>query len=203
MLATVPGVRHMLIILSSVLSSLVPSLLGADPAAAHVCAQPVEVAVDQPATVTVGVGAEAAAVTAVEIELPDGFRLTEASAEGWDVDVREGAVRFAGGSVAPFACGYVTLRGVAEERAALVFPLVVETADGASLNYDNTEPFLEDSAQLVYAGVDMPTGLPSAEDDMDPAELVGWLLLAVGVVLAGGLGVSRWRGRRVEQNKGS
>ncbi len=185
-----------------ILASVLAPLLDADAAGAHVCAQPVEVAVGQPATLTVGVGAETSAVIAVEIELPEGFRLTDASAEGWEVDVGEDAVRFTGGSVASFACGYVTLRGVAEEPATLVFPLVLETADGRSLTYDHTDPFREDSGQVVYAGVPMPAGLSDA-DDVEPAVVAGWVLLGGGCLLAVVLGIGRWRRRSAVPNKGS
>jgi hypothetical protein len=184
-------------------------LLGAAPAAAHVCAQPVSVEVGEPASLTVGLGAETSAVVAVEVELPEGFRLSDASGEGWEVDVRDDSVRFSGRSVAPFACGYVTLRGVAEERATLLFPLVMETDDGRSVTYDHPDPFREDSGLLVYAGVTMPSGLADGNQDQgpEPVEIAGWVLVAGGSLLVAALGIGRWRRRGTTpdavQNKGS
>lgn len=182
-------------------------LLDVRPAAAHVCAEPVEVDAGEPVTIPVGVGAEVEAVTGIEIELPDGFELTEAESEEWDVEVGDDAARFTGSSIAPFQCGQVVLLGVAEERDTLVFPLTLETADGQSVTYDNDDPFREDSGQLVYAGVPVPSLAESSGNSdgggTDPVQIAGWALLGAGGVLGVVLGVSQWRSRSVENDKGA
>lgn len=197
-----PGMRRTLFILALV----VAPLLDAGPAGAHVCAEPVEVAVGEPVTIPVGVGAEVEAVTAIEIELPDGFRLTEAEGEEWGVDVGGDAVRFTGSSIAPFQCGQVVLMGVARERDTLVFPLMLETADGQTVTYESDDPFREDSGQLVYAGVPAPSLAESTGSGdgggTDAVQVAGWALLGAGGVLGVVLGVSQWRRRGVEHDRG-
>lgn len=153
---------------------------------------------DEPASVTVGVGAEASAVTEISVEVPDGFRLTGANGEGWQTDVGDDMVRFSGSEVEPFTCGYVTLRGVAQEQNKLAFPLELRTADGDVVVHDVLEPFYEDSAQLVYAGLELP-GLPPTDDGgLDPLRMAGWALMGSAVLAGIVWGLSRWRSRQAE-----
>jgi hypothetical protein len=166
----------------------------ARPAAAHVCALPAQVAVGRPATVSVGIGAEAHAVTAVELGIPTGFRVTGAGGQGWRSEVEGEVVRFDGNRVEPFSCGYVTVEGVAEQRARLVFPLTLRTAEGDTVTYDRPEPYREDGAQLVYAGLDLPT--PPGSDGVGPLEIVSLALSGAGTCLAAVLVVAWLRSRR-------
>lgn len=181
----------------AILAFCVP-LLMADPAAAHVCALPVQVPVDEPASITVGVGAEASAITEINVAVPEGFRLTDASGEGWQTDVQDDAVRFSGGSIDPFTCSNVTLRGVAEEQDKLAFPLELRTAEDDVVVYDTLEPFYEDSAQLVYAGLELP-GLPPSDDGgVDVLRVAGWVLMGSALLAGIVWALSRWRSRQPE-----
>jgi hypothetical protein len=182
------GVRRTFAIVAFVLP-----LLSIEAASAHACALPVEVAVGKPVTVTVGITAEVSAVTAVEVGVPAGFRLTGAAGNGWRTETQGGVVRFDGSSVAPYSCGYVTLDGVAEETAKLAFPLTLLTEDGDTVTYGNAEPYRENSAQLVYAGLELP-GL-AGSDDGGP-DLVVVVPLAAGSALAVASGVGWLRSRR-------
>lgn len=150
-----------------------------EPAAAHVCALPVELEVGEPSSVALGVGAEAVAVTEIEVETPEGFEVTDVSGTGWQVETDERRVRFTGGEVAPYSCANLTLRGVAAEHTKLVFPLTLH-ADGEVATYDNPEPFYEDSALVVYAGLEVPEP-PGTEDDAGGTPR----LVAVGLIGAG------------------
>lgn len=187
-MATVVTVRRTLAILAflvpPLLSLVLVPLVGASPAGAHACALPVQAAVGEPATITVGITAESAAVTGVEVGIPAGFRLTDAAGDGWDAAVQGDVVRFAGNRVEPFACGYVTIDGVAEQRAKLAFPLTLHTADGDTLAYNGTEPYREDGAQLVYAGLDLPTLSGSSGSTAGGLEIGGWLLVGAGGLVA-------------------
>lgn len=182
--------------LTSIVLSL-PSVAGA--AGGHICALPIEVEVGEPSTLVIGVGAESTAVTAVEIELPDGFELTAANGDGWQVETGDDVVRFTDSSVAPFACGYVTLEGVAEQRSKLVFPLVMETAAGESVRYDSAVPHHEQSAQLIYAGMDAPTAPEDEGAGTEPLEIAGWALTAAGVILIAWLTVGWWKAHRANK----
>jgi hypothetical protein len=176
----------------AILAFLLP-LLSIDAAAAHACALPVEVAVGKPLTVTVGITAEASAVTAVEVSVPAGFRLTGALGDEWRTETQGSVVRFDGNTVAPYSCGYVSVEGVAEEKAKLAFPLTLRTADGDTVTYRNAEPYREDSAQLVYAGLELPA---LARGDDGGADLVVVVPLAAGSALAVASGVGWLRSRR-------
>lgn len=151
------------------------------PAAAHACAAPVEVPVGEPATVTVGITAESASVTSVTVEVPDGFRVSDAAGDGWDVEVTGSTVLFGGSSVPPFGCGYVTVRGVAAREGVLVFPLVVETADDEVLRFEETEPFHPRGAQLVLAGVDVSV-LYADDAGLTWLEIAGAVLVGLGML---------------------
>lgn len=150
------------------------------PAGAHACAAPVQVPVGERASVTVGVAAEAVAVTGVDVGVPEGFRLTGVpEAPGWRVERDGSTVRFREGEVAPFGCAYLTLEGVAERKGQLLFPLVVHTADGQALRYESAEPGDPQAAQLVVAGVD-PGGAEGAGTRL--WRMAGWALVVLGLV---------------------
>lgn len=179
----------------AILALLVP-LLRVAPAAAHVCSAPVEADVGEPVTVTVGLSVEATAVRTVEVGVPAGFRVTEAGGRGWQADVQRDVVRFEGDTLAPFTCGYVTVEGVAERRARFAFPLTLVTVDGERVAYDADEPYREDSAQFVYAGLDPPDPPGTGGGGSDPLKVVSTVLLGVGAVLAVALVVAWLRSRR-------
>lgn len=102
-------------------------------------------------------------------------------------DPGDDEVTFTGGSIPPFGCGYFTLRGVAERRAMLVFPLRVTDDEGAARDYTSEQLGDPYAAQLVYAGT-----VPEGTDGDDTAAwqvvllavfAVAWLVGAVVVVV--------------------
>ena len=171
------------------------SVSAAAPAGAHVCAGAVQVPVGRRATVTVGVPAEEQAVVGVEVGLPDGFRLARiVGAQFWTGERRGDVVRFEGGPLAPYACGYFSLTGTATSKGKLVLPLTVRLDDGTRLRYTGDKLNDPQGAQLVFAGVE-----PKASDYLGGGDgdgrsglgLAGWILVGVGVAGIAGAIVSR------------
>lgn len=74
-------------------------------ASAHLCSSPAVVDVRKPVTISLGVPAEEKGVVAVEVALPEEFRLDDAEpVEGWTAEPDGSTVRFRGGYVQPFGC---------------------------------------------------------------------------------------------------
>jgi hypothetical protein len=166
------------------------SLAGAPPAGAHVCSNAIQVPVDRQSTVTVGVPAEAIAVVRVDVGIPKDFRLSEViGAQFWTGKRVGEVIRFEGGPLAPYSCGYLSIKGTATEKGKLVFPLTLQLEDGTTDRF--TSEFLNDprGAQLVFAGVQ-----PKESDYLGGEEsgggsslgLAGGILVGIGV--AGVLG---------------
>lgn len=127
-----------------------------EPVDAHGCATPARVEMGTPVAVPVGITAEATAVTGIDIELPASFRLATVQApRGWMPQAAGRIMQLRGGEVAPFGCGYVTLRGTFTEKGVVALPLVLHHPGGATVRLTGREPRLPDAAQLVYAGVEM------------------------------------------------
>jgi hypothetical protein len=149
---------------------------------AHVCATPVAVDVDEPVQVPVGVGAEAVAVTGVDIEVPAGFRLSGVRPlPGWTTGGDPPRIEFRGSTIPPFGCGSFTLSGTATRRDVLAFPITVHTADGATARLDGREPGSADSAQLVYAGL--------KRAPIERGAPIG-VIVGIGLVLVGASGAA-------------
>lgn len=137
----------------------------------------------------VGLTAEMVDVTEVVVEIPDGFEIEGAEGHGWDAEVGDGEVRFTGGRAPAGGCGYVTVTGTPEAEAKYIFPLELTSADGETVRYDNPEPFFEDSAQLVYSGIELP-GLPQQESrSYGIVEIAGFMLVGVGLLALAGWGI--------------
>lgn len=158
------------------------------PAAAHSCASPVAVEPGVSSTITIGVAAEAQSVVEVEVRVPDGFRLEEVPAtEGWQSSERDDSVRFTGGAIPPFGCGYFSLTGAAEGRGTLAFPLTVTDDTGGTRDYTSTELGDPYAAQLVYAG-----SQPEGEQGRgSPAWQVALVAVFAVALLAGAVTVAR------------
>ncbi|HET9443771.1 MAG TPA: hypothetical protein VFO65_10630 [Acidimicrobiales bacterium] len=141
-------------LLLSALVLLAPVLAGAAPAAAHSCTEPAEMAVGAEDRVTIGVTAEAAPITGVSIQVPDGFRLDQVlPVEGWE-SARDGdTVRWTGGTIAAGGCTQFLLFGAPVERGKLVLPITTVTADGTTRELAAGTAGREDSAMLIFAGV--------------------------------------------------
>lgn len=132
---------------------------GMIPASAHSCAQPAVIPVGQPATVNVSVGAEAKAVVAVTITIPDGFEATAvAPPAGWRELPRRGAdIVLEGGPIAQFGCATFPVTGQAARPATLAFVITTKASDGTVERLDRTEPGSARPAQMVFAGADQAT----------------------------------------------
>jgi hypothetical protein len=159
------------------------ALAGALPAGAHSCTAPVEIPVGEVTTVLIGVPAEQNPVVAVDVTIPEGFRLEEAAGVGpWRVERSGSILRYRGGELAPYACASFSLQGAAERQAALAFPITVRGPDGSELTFDGEEPGDPHAAQLVYAGFS-----PPAPDGGGPDGLSGTAIgAAVTVAVVGG-----------------
>lgn len=166
-------------------------LFGGHPAAAHVCTKPVELRPGRVAQFEIGVASEESPVVAVDVQIPTGFRLEAVgNTPGW-TSARDGTtVRFTGGPITPFQCGYFRLTGEPLRKATLSFPVTVHTEDGGTVEYASRDPLDPYGAQLVYAGTDPPDGGDSEEGEgggAGPEAAVTLVLLAVafgGAMLA-------------------
>lgn len=148
----------------------------------------------EPTRITLGITAEQAAVTSVEIGIPDGFELERVAAADWEVEQTPRQVTLTGGEVARFACGYVGLAGTAAREGVLVFPLTVHAEDGSTMVFSGSDLGHHLSGQLVYAGI--PIATATAGDSSPPSllELAGWALMAAAAVA--GLAAAARRVRR-------
>ena len=88
-------------------------------------------------------------------------------------------MRFTGGQITPFQCGYFRLRGRPARKATLVFAFTTRTPDGMVSEYASSDPQDYFAAQLLYAGTEPPT---SDSDDEDGGP--GPEVLVTGVALA-------------------
>src|SRR5829696_3700470 len=105
--ATVARVRRIVAIVA-LLVALAPLI----PAEAHLCSGAVQVPVGRPTTVTVGVTVEQHAVVGLDIALPSGFTLDSFPApSGWTVTRTGRVLRYRGGTITAYTCGFFTLRG--------------------------------------------------------------------------------------------
>lgn len=180
--------RRTTVILASAWS-VVAIAVAAPAASAHGCATPVQVAVGTPVAVPVGVTAEATEVSGIDIELPPSFRVATVQAPpGWVPRVEGSTAQLRGGRVAPFGCGYVTLRGTFTEKGVVALPLVLHHADGTTTRLTGRNPQLADAAQLVYAGVQPPDPNEESSREFPTTAVVG---IGVAVVVAAGLVVNR------------
>lgn len=168
--------------------TLVPS-----PAAAHSCAAPVRTEVGETTSLTIGVAAELEPLVAIDVEVPDGFTLTgPVDVPQWQAAAEGGVVHFTGGRVTPFGCGYVTVRGRAERKGRLLFPVTVTAEDGTTKRYAETDSTLPTAGGLLYVGVDPPR---TAGDEDGGGAGIPWAVAAgVGALAIAGITVG-WRRR--------
>jgi hypothetical protein len=147
------------------------------PAAAHFCSIPTEINVGEEVLVNIGVGAEAKAVRGVDIAVPDGFVLKEPVGFMGYEPTRNGKwVHYEGAEIAPFTCHYFGFEGEATRKGRLVVRIVTTDVDGIKTDYKNTRPGSLLGAQLIYAGIPIPTGAEPSDDGPSV-----WMALAVAV----------------------
>ena len=161
-------------------------LLGAPPAAAHVCTNSVEVRVGKVFSVNIGVAAEDKPITNVRIGVPKGFDLEESFGFlGWTGERHGTVVDFTGGAIAPYQCGYFTFKGSAPKKGVYVADIVATAEDGTRRAYTNTNPYSAFPAMILYADVAMPKPEDFASGPASGGGS-GGALRALGVALATG-----------------
>jgi MYXO-CTERM domain-containing protein len=163
---------------------------------AHTCVTPVEVYVDQPATVTVGVAAEGLTpVVGVDITIPPGFELDSfVPSGGWQAERKDDRLELRGSQIAGGACGFVLLKGTATSKGRLYLPMRTYDQDGTVRDLDRTEPFNPLAAMVLEArrpGDDAAGGSPVVS-----FVVIGAVALAV---LAAAFAVVRRRRRAADQ----
>ncbi len=180
--------RRTRVILASLASALVvgPGVVGPQRASAHFCSTPVEINVGESVVVNIGVAAEQKPVRGVDISIPEGFDLEEPFGYLGYVGTVDGDwVHFEGAEIAPFTCTFFSFQGQATRRGRLVARIVTTAVDGAKTQYNDLKPASLYPAQLIYAGVPVPTGAQPESKSGFPSI---WLGLA-GALTAGGIAV--------------
>jgi hypothetical protein len=176
-------------VLSAVLFAAL-GVAGAAPAAAHVCPVPVQIAVGQPSTISVGVTVEDATVPDVELDLPAALALERIDpAAGWTATRTGSSVRYRGGPIRPFQCAYFSLGVTAQGRGAFGIGVVTRDANGKVIARTTPDPQSASDRvldQFVYAGVKPPS--PDGSKGPAPGLVAGIALVVLGgafvVVLA-------------------
>jgi hypothetical protein len=175
-------------------------LAAADPgvAAAHTCVTPVEVIVDQPATVTVGVAGEGVTpVVGIEITIPEGFTFDSfLPSGGWQGALEGRVLRLSGGQIAGGACGFLLVKGTATRAGTLYFPMKTTDQDGTVRVLDSTQVYNPAAAMVVEAK--RPGGSGGGGLGLGPV-----LGVAAGVVLVTIGAVALIRRRRSADDRGA
>ena len=171
---------------------------GVPSAEAHFCATPVELKVGLRAVVNIGVAAEEKPITGVDVTVPSGFHLEDPIGYlGWIGTATGNVVHFQGAVMQPYTCTFFSLDGTATKKGRLVLPILTHAEDGTSRHYASTQPFNPYAAQVIYAGIPIPTqtvtpggngGLPSG---FFPA--LGIAVLAGALVVGAAVMVNRRR----------
>jgi hypothetical protein len=158
--------------------------VAAGPAGAHSCASPVAVEVGRRASVPVGIAAEQAPVTGVEVTVPKGFRLARVRPPGgWRATAEATVVELQGGTIEPFGCAIATLEGTATDAGELAFRVTAIAGDGSR----------EVSLQSVFA--------EGRSSDSSPSPLGAALGIGLVVLGATGAGVVFLRRRRAQAGR--
>jgi uncharacterized protein YcnI len=167
------------------------------PAAAHICARPVQIPVGQPATIAVGVTVEGTAVTDVTITIPAGLQLDRIDAKaGWTVTRTGGRARFRGGPIAAYTCEYFSFGVTAPAKGSFGVPVVQRSAAGTIVARSTPDFASQQSRvldQFVYAGVTPPSN--DSGSGPSATTIAGIALVAAGAVLGAVLGLRAWRRR--------
>lgn len=181
--------------LGLLLGGVIP-LLGLTAAVAHVCTNPVEVAVGKTFSVNIGVAAEDKAITRVEMTVPDGFDLQDSFGFlGWTGERNGDVVAFTGGEIPPYQCGFFALKGSAPKKGDYVVEIIAVAGDGARRVYANRNPYSAFPAMNIYAGMPIPPASEFAGGADDGGDGVPWKVVA-GALGAGVLAVGiAWRVR--------
>ena len=151
-------------------------------AVAHPMATVSLIPVGRPATVNIIVPSESTApMVGVDIHVPAGFRLDDAvEPQGWTVSRAPGTVQFRSAGVAHGASAYFALRGVAERKAVLKFPITTHASDGTTEQWGGgLSP-----AATVYAGYsDIPGQDATEEFDWRLVAGLTMVVVPVGVIV--------------------
>ncbi len=172
-------------------------VIGAGPAAAHICTPVAEIPLGRPVTLRVGVTVENAVIPDVEVVMPSALHIGRVDREpGWTAK-REGAsVWYRGGPFTPYSCGAFTFRVTATARGVFVVGVTQRRADGSVFaRSQSTGPPNPVFQQVVYAGIRAPRPGSAGPSGVT---IAGAALLVAGVLL---LGWTWWRRRGVTESE--
>jgi hypothetical protein len=175
------------------------TLCAAGRAEAHICSTGVQIPVGQPASVALVITVEATPIGDVEIDLPARLQVVGAVVppDGWTVTKRGQTLRYRGGPFSPLTCPSFTITAQAAEKGAYSVQYVQRDANGNVVARTGpSTSSLPSIAPVVYAGVEPP----SAASGSGPSLVVvaGIALIAIALLLFGGMAVRSWRLARVE-----
>jgi hypothetical protein len=176
------------------LTAVVAAASGTSPAAAHVC--PVLVAplpIGRAATVTVAVTVEDATVPDVELVLPPALQLDAVAPEpGWKATRAGSTVRYRGGPIRPFGCGYFTITVASTAKGINDIVVVERDAHGVEV----ARPVF-----AVYVGVKPPE--PPGARNFPVVTVVGAALVGLGAAAMVVRALLSWRQRRTDARAGA
>jgi uncharacterized protein YcnI len=156
-------------------------LIQPTPASAHSCGLPSHFDVGAVGNLTIGAAAEARPVVQVDVAVPKGFELQSVvPTPGWSSATSPGQITFKGGPIQVFTCAFFTVTGLVPKKGILAFDITTHAQDGTVTRYVSRDPTNLYAAQLVLAGVDPATLIPS---DKPPGSKGHAVLVAVGIAI--------------------
>jgi hypothetical protein len=174
---------------------------GVSPASAHICPIAAQIPVGRPATIAVGVTVEGVPIPDVEITIPSGLELDRVDAKaGWTFERTGPSVRYHGGPIGSYKCEYFSLGVTSPARGSFGISIVQRSAAGTVIARSTPDPANASDrilGQIVYAGVEPPSS-GGGSSGPSVATIAGIVLVALGLVLAGVLGL---RSRRVRADE--
>jgi len=174
--STVTTMRRAWLIVGLLAAVLIPI----PPAAAHICAIPAHFTLDEDVVLNIAVAAEDKPIRAVDISLPAGFALKNATGFLGFTATRHGQhVHFEGGEIATYDCQSFSLSGRATRTGKLVVHIVTTADDGTKTHYDDLRSGSQFPAQVIYVTAGRAPA-HSTSRSVKPE-------LQLGVVLAAGL----------------
>jgi hypothetical protein len=175
------------------------TLGGAARAEAHICSTGVQIPVGQPAPVPIVMTVEATPVPDVEIDLPPQLQVVGkiTAPDGWTVTKHGQTLRYRGGPFSPLTCPSFSLTAQASEKGAFSVQYVLRDAAGNVVARTATTAATQPSiAPVVYAGVKPPSSSSGGGPSL--VVVAGIALIAVAVLLFGGMAFRSWRLGRAE-----
>lgn len=168
------------------------------PVQAHSCGLPSHFDVGAVGNLTIGAAAEARPVVQVDVAVPKDFELQSVvPTPGWSSVTSAGQLTFKGGPIQVFTCAFFTVTGLVPKKGILAFDITTHAQDGTITHYTSRDPTNLYAAQLVLAGVDPATLIPSDKPPGGKGHtvlvVVGVVILLAGAAVAGAIVVRRRR----------